>query len=542
MISSPFLPLPPGLEIATTEAVDDLLRVQVISIRNNARCPLCLQPATRIHSRYRRVVADVPCGGFQVQLVLHVRKFFCDTPECPRRIFTERLPVFVHPWARMTTRLCQMLQALGLATCGELGTRLAGQLGMHTSPTTLLRRVMALPTAPPGPVSILGIDDWSFRRGRKFGTILVDLEAHRVIDLLADRKTETARAWMQPHDEIEIISRDRGEDYAAAARLGAPQARQVADRFHLTTNLVEVVEEVLARCRAEMRRACQPEQVPVPLNQEEEQPLPAVEEWRPLHPRSQEHTRIAHHAQRYDRYQQVLALRAQRLPTKEIARRLGMKDRTVRNWLQHGIPADAKRRRKRRSTFDAYATYVLKRWQEGQRNGLRIFQELQVQGYKGSSRTVYRFLAALKSRRPDPGDVPEWPLQDFTAREAVWLFIRDPDDLDDTEREELAAIRQASETAASMYHLVQDFMQMVHRREGQRLDGWLSQVTASQIREFRRLVRSISRDKAAVVAGLTLPYSSGQVEGQITKLKLIKRTMYGRAGFPLLRQRVLHAL
>ncbi len=165
-----------------------------------------------------------------------------------------------------------------------------------------------------------------------------------------------------------------------------------------------------------------------------------------------------------------------------------------------------------------------------------------MQGYKRSSRTVYRFLAALKSRRPDPGDVPEWPLQDFTAREAVWLFIRDPDDLDDTEREELAAIRQASETAASMYHLVQDFMQMVRRRERQRLDGWLSQVTASQIREFRRLVRSISRDKAAVVAGLTLPYSSGQVEGQITKLKLIKRTMYGRAGFPLLRQRVLHAL
>jgi len=129
----------------------------------------------------------------------------------------------------MTTRLSQMLQALGLATCGELGTRLSGRLGIHTSPTTLLRRVMALPTAPPGPVSILGIDDWSF-----FGTILVDLEAHQVIDLLPDRNTETARAWMQPHAEIEIVSRDRGEDYAAAARLGAPQARQVADRFHLT--------------------------------------------------------------------------------------------------------------------------------------------------------------------------------------------------------------------------------------------------------------------------------------------------------------------
>jgi len=530
------------LEILTTTTVNDLLRVEVVSTRSSSRCPLCFHPARRIHSRYTRVVADVPCGGFQVQLVLQVRKFFCDTPQCPRKIFTERLSVFVHPWARMTTRLSQMLQALSLATCGELGTRLASRLGIHTSPTTLLRQVMALPTAPPGPVSILGIDDWSFRRGRKFGTILVDLQAHQVIELLPDRKTETATVWMQTHDEIEIVSRDRGEDYAAAARLGAPQARQVADRFHLTKNLVEVVEVVLARCRAEIRRASQPEQAqatPLPAS---ESPLPSALDWRPLHPHSQEHARLAHHAQRYDRYQQMLVLRAQGLTSKDIARRLGMKDRTARHWLQQGIPAEAWRRRKRSSLFDPYAAYVLKQWQDGHRNGLRLFEELQARGYRGSPRTVYRFLAALKSRRLGPGDIPEWPLQDFTAHEAVWLFVRDPDELDDTQREELAAIRQASATAESTYQLVQDFMQMVRHRKGERLDGWLKQVTLSQLPEFRRLVHSLNRDKAAVVAGLTLPWSQGQVEGQITKLKLIKRTMYGRADFPLLRQRVLHAL
>jgi transposase len=541
MSSSPFLPLPPGLEILTTTTVDDLLRVGVVSTRSSSCCPLCFQPANRIHSCYTRVVADVPCGGFQVQLVLQMRKFFCDTPECPRKIFTERVPVFVQPWARMTTRLSQMLQALGLATCGELGARLSGHLGIYASPTTLLRRVMALPTAPAGPVSTLGIDDWSFRRGRKFGTILVDLKAHQVIELLPDRKTETAAAWMQTHDEIEVVSRHRGEDYAAAARLGAPQARQVADRFHLTKNLVEIVEVVLARCRAEIRCASQPEQKQA-ASLREKPPLPTVLDWRPLHPRSQEHTRLAHHAQRYDRYQQMLALHKAGLTSKDIARRLGMNDRTVRHWLKLGIPAEARRRRKRSSRFDPYAAYVLKRWQEGQRNGLRLCEEIQAQGYRGSSRTIYRFLATLKARRPEPGDVPQWPLQDFSAHEAVWLFVRDPEELDDSEREELAAIRQASATAESTYQLVQDFMQMVRHREGERLDGWLKQVSLSQIPEFRRLVRSINRDKAAVLAGLTLIWSQGQVEGQITKLKLIKRTMYGRAGFPLLRQRVLHAL
>jgi len=281
------------LEIRTTTTVDDLLRVEVASTRSSSSSPLCLHPAMRIHSRYRRVVADVPCAGLQVQLVLQVRKFFCDTVDCSRKIFTERLPLFVQPWARMTTRLSQMLQALGLATSGELGTRLAGHLGMYTSPTTLLRRVMALPTAPPGPVSTLGIDDWSFRRGRTFGTILVDLVAHQVIELLADRKTETAAAWMHSHDGIEIVSRDRGEDYAAAARLGAPQARQVADRFHLSKNLVEVVELVLARCRAEIRRASQPEQAqatPLPAS---EPPVPSALDWRPVCASTQSGTRPA---------------------------------------------------------------------------------------------------------------------------------------------------------------------------------------------------------------------------------------------------------
>src|SRR6266550_5089582 len=162
----------------------------------------------------------------------------------------------------MTTRLSKMIEAIGLATCGELGARLAPPLGMRTSPTTILRRTMALPTCPPEQVSLLGIDDWSFRRGRTFGTILVDLVTHEIIDLLADRTTETAQAWMQAHPEIEIVSRDRGGEYAAAARKGAPQARQVADRFHLAQNLTDRIEVILARCRPEIRKASQPRDTP----------------------------------------------------------------------------------------------------------------------------------------------------------------------------------------------------------------------------------------------------------------------------------------
>lgn len=192
---------------------------------------------------------------------------------------------------------------------------------------------------------------------------------------------------------------------------------------------------------------------------------------------------------------------------------------------------------------------MTERWEQGCRNGQELWRELQTQGYKGGSRTVYRFLATLQEgSAPTRGKakrahaVPESPVQQLTAQKAVWLFVRDLADLSKKEQEELAAIRQASPTADTVYGLTQDFMCMLRHREGERLDVWLGQVRASHIPELQRFVRSIQRDKAAVLAGLTLPQSNGVVEGKVNKLKLIKRMMFGRAEFPLLRQRVLHAL
>jgi transposase len=225
--------LPKELEIVDITMVDEVLTISAVSTQVSPCCPLCGVHASRIHSSYRRQMADVPCGGQYVRLLVQVRKFFCDDTSCARKIFAERLTPFVAPGARVTTRLYQLVQAVGLATSGMLGERLAERLVIQVSWMTILRRIMALPTAPVEQVRELGIDDFAFRRGRKFGTILVDMQSHKVIDLLPDRKAETAAAWMGAHPEIELVSRDRGGDYAAGARQGAPQATQVADRFHL---------------------------------------------------------------------------------------------------------------------------------------------------------------------------------------------------------------------------------------------------------------------------------------------------------------------
>jgi transposase len=218
--------------------------------------------------------------------------------------------------------------------------------------------------------------------------------------------------------------------------------------------------------------------------------------------------------------------------------------RTIDRWIKAGEFPEAKRRRKRRSVFDPYAKYVLSRWEQGCTNGLQIWQEIQEKGFQGSASTVYRYLRSLSKKRRViwKPDVPPAPLQDFSAQEAVWLFARDPDSLEEKERATLTAICQASETAHTTYQLVQDFRHLLHHREGGKLDAWLEKCTASQIREFQSFVQGVERDKAAVVAGLTLPQNNGLVEGKVNKLKLIKRMGYGRAGFELLRQRVLHAL
>ena len=282
-----------------------------------------------------------------------------------------------------------------------------------------------------------------------------DMQSHQVIDLLADRTKESAAAWMSTHPEIDLVSRDRGGDYAAGAREGAPQATQVADRFHMYKNLVEAVELTLARCRAEIRKNAR-EAIQEELQEEAPEPhllecaeVISVENWKPAPELCDERARLSRRAQRYDRYQQVMALREQGLGVTEIARRVGLSRRTLERWIKEGDFPETKRRRKRRSVFDPYAGYVLKRWEQGCENGLQLWQEIKDQGYQGSAKTVYRFLTSLRKKQRIiwKPEVPHAPLQDFSANDAVWLFARDSADLDEKEQETLSMICQASETA-----------------------------------------------------------------------------------------------
>jgi transposase len=499
-------------EIQTTETS---LSLTVRATHPTSCCPLCSQASSSIHSHYQRMLNDASCVGRQVQLTLIVRRFYCRNRLCERKVFTEHIPRIVKPWARMTTRLSEHLQAMALATSGRGGIKLAVRLGMQTDRQTLLRRMMALPDLPEESVLYLGRDDFAFRRGQRFGTVLVNLETHHIVDLRPLRQAETAAAWMRQRPDITVVSRDRGGEYAKAAADGAPQATDVADRFHILKNLTEALQLLLGRSLEVIKVANQtPEKEPG----EPSKPVIAMEEWRRAEPAHVQKARLARRSGRYARYQQVVELQKQGMKRGEIARHLGMGERTVHRWLASSTFPETRKRR-RQNAFEPFAPYVLSRWKAGERNGLALWREIKEQGYKGSARSLYPYLETLKQAEGKRISQPAAHPEIYSQCCRLARMSRDPKDLEKVEQEALAAFCQASTQLRLAYDLVQDFFSMVHKRQGYRLDAWLERVASSDLSELQSFATGVERDKAAVQAGLTWWINNGVVEGSVTKVK-----------------------
>jgi transposase len=455
---------------------------------------------------------------------------FCQRSTCSRRTFAEAIPAVAERYGRRATRLKEVLKQVGLALGGEAASRLTRILGMDCrmdcSPDTLLRLLRRLPDDPIGSPRVVSLDDWAWRRGHRYGTLICDLEHHRRLDLLPDRDATSVAAWLKRYPSIEIVSRDRSDIYAQGAKLGAPQAIQVADRWHLLKNLGEMLQRFLARHLAVLHQDRQEPQTPGLLAKRP-----------PRLTKPQGQVVQMHRDIRMTRYDQVLALRQQGMSHQAIAERMGVSHSTVQRWLATGTFPERKRR-EQASQLDLYLSFIREQWTQGCHNMARIYRELTKKGYKGSYESVRNLVISLQQ-----GDRRS-PLQGGTllsSRQATWLFLRRPEELTTEEQQTIARLRNLNTEVDLAYDLVQQFARMMRDRTGEeQLDGWLEKVASSPLTALHPFVTGISQDKAAVQAGLTSPWSQGQTEGQITRLKLIKRQGYGRAKFDLLRKRVLH--
>jgi len=538
-----------------TLATPKHLTIIATAIQDAAVCPDCGHETTRMHSRYTRTLADLPWADRTVQLQLRVRTFFCSITACPRRIFTERLPAIMAPWARRTVRLAQQQQQLGLALGGNASARLASDLDRDASRNTFLRLVRQLPLPEPAPPEVIGIDDWAWLKGQRYGTIIVDLERQQPIALRADRNAETLAAWLQQHKTIRIVARDRAGMYAEAATNGAPQAIQVADRFHVLQNLADTLLPVFEAHAPAVRAATNT----CPSNAQPRDngagapfvtddivrllPLPTVS---PAH----QAQAIQRRAARLAIYEHARALHAQGWSLRAIGRELGLNRNTVRTSVRAtSFPERQPRILRQPGVLDPSIPYLITRWNAGCRNGTMLWRQITAQGYTGKRVTVFSFVTRLrqalgiptKRQTPDAGQVAVPTERPLTPRTAVWQVIQQPDKRLKATTQRIAKLREVHTDLGEAIPLAEAFADLIRTRDPAALDLWLEQAEASTLKSFRSFAASLRRDYTAVRAGVELPWSTGPVKGAINRLKMIKRTMFGRASFALLQRRVLLA-
>ncbi|HLH60740.1 MAG TPA: ISL3 family transposase [Ktedonobacteraceae bacterium] len=536
-------PDPPCLHLKLLDASEALITAVVTTTAEEAACPLCHQYSARIHARYTRMIADLPWMGCAVRLELQLRRFFCPNSECTRQIFTERLPSVVAPYARRTTRLTDIFTLIGFALGGEAGKRLGEGMGLPTSPDTLLRLIRAQPEEQVPTPRVLGIDDFSFCKRKTYGTILLDLERRIPIDVLPDREAATLEKWLKEHTGVEIISRDRGGPYAEGARKGAPDAQQVADRWHLLANLSEALKTFFARKQAQLKALVK--KPPETFATEEEKQLPA---WYTGQTDRKVKMYDAHHQERVERSQKVHELRAQGAELTLIAHQVGISRTTVNKYLNMEHPPARKTGKRSGSVIDPYKEYLVKRWNDGVRNAQQVYRELKEMGYTGSDQPIERYYVQFRKEKDfrkfkqvdptleTPVNAPKRP--PTASQVAPWITFKEDQRLE-WQKKYLAQLCEADQEIREANELIQEFTTMLRERKGERFDAWLEKVEQQGISELRGFAQSLKKDYNAVKAGLTLVWSQGPVEGHVHRLKLIKRQAYGRASFQTLRKRVL---
>jgi len=489
-------------------------RITVRAMAKASVCPGCGTSSERVHSRYRRRLADLPIAGRPVCLMVLARRFYCNAVLCGRRVFAERFDADVlAPWARRTSRLDHIVHHLGLALGGRPAASFARRLMLPVSKDTLLRVIRRRGGAHFTPPTVIGIDDWAWKRNQRYGTLICDLERHKTIALLPDREPATAEAWLAAQPQIKLIARDRGGGYALAAAKALPEVAQVADHWHLMENASRAFLDAVRKSMRQVRSAIGTATVDPSL-------LTAAER-----------IQCEGYLRREEENAAVLSLAKDGISIKEIVRWTGLSRGLVRRILR-GQRSDVFRVRE--SSLELHLPWLDERWASGEHNGALLWRQLRQQGFRGSLRVVTEW--AIRRRQADKTDnaLTRTP----AARTIARLLTIGRDQLSKSETVMVAAVEAGVPLLVEAREIVATFQAMVRKRLTDALDPWLERAKSSLVISF---ANGVLKDKAAVATAISSPGSNGQTEGQITKPKLVKRQMYDRGKLDLLQARVIGA-
>ncbi|RSD16346.1 ISL3 family transposase [Amycolatopsis eburnea] len=520
----------PNVVLTDLRAEGGELRGVIHVEASGAQCPACGTWSARVHGNYTRSVNDLPTVGRRTILTVRVRRFVCEAKQCPRRTFAEQVPGLTRRHSRWSERLRSTVATIGLALAGRAGARLCAALGIKSCRSTVLRRVGELPDPAPSDPRVVGVDEYAQRKGHVYGTVLVDVETHRPVDLLPNREASTVAEWLSERPGIEVVCRDRATFYAEAATVGAPQAVQVADRWHLWHNLTQTVERCVSRHSACIRAALSTTDVPAPSGSDADSSndQEQVSPW-PTGHRFADRVRATHAA--------VHELLAAGHSQRAIARHLGMGGKTVARYARAATPEAlfSGQWQNRPSKLDPFKAHLRQRWADGATNAWALWKEIGALGYAGGYGAVRDHLRTMRTVPQAVALKPPSP-----RRVSGWITTR-PEMLPEPHRRRLQAILAHCPELTALVEHVGTFADMLTTLQGERLGQWLVDVRGDDLPSLHNFAAGLERDLAAVTAGLTLPWNSGVVEGHVNRIKMLKRQMYGRAGFHLLRKRVLLA-
>jgi transposase len=508
-----------------------------------------------VHSRYDRHLADLPSLGRSVLIQLRVRRFYCRNTACPRQTFVERLPNLMAPFARRTCRLAEAQAQTGAALGGEASMRLLSRLSMPVSADTVLRLVKTLPLPDQPAPRVVGVDDFAKRKGRRYGTIIVDLERHCVVDLLPDRSAATLAGWLRQRPEIEIVARDRSTEYASGIAMGAPAAVQVADRWHLLANMRQVVERWFSSVHARLRR--------LPNIQDTINVVSAQRSGRFPRSASDAQVGVDNRARRLALYEAVQRRHGAGEALIAIARSMKLARGTVHQYARAEEFPERATGRPGHSIIDPHLAYLQARHAEGCDDAAALWREIREQGFTGTAKQIRRWLSErrIKPARTAPhrwrGQMPTGAAGAGCAvtrlpspQQLAWLLVQPPAMLAPADAAAIARVEQDNDTAI-VAKLARQFTALVRACNVSRktdvhtasadLNTWLAEAGASGVPVIETFAAGLRADSGAISAALTTPWSNGQTEGQVNRLKLIKRQMFGHASFELLRRRVLLA-
>ena len=490
-----------GRKISITKVLlsENMLLVNAQSHNIKSHCPVCGHISHKVHSIYTRRLQDMPCAGIPVNLNIELRKFFCNNSQCDRLIFAEPISGIKH-YSRRTGRVEDMLVKMGAEVSSSKCSYLSSIVGVPVSTSTALRMISKATLPDISEVSIIGIDDWAYRKGAIYGSIIVDMEKGKVIDVLCDRECDSMMKWLKKHQKVTLVSRDRATNYSSAIALSGRNIDEVADRFHLIKNMSDCVDRII--CRNYKKIAIQGDSSNITASGHQQEIFNAIKD-----------------------------LQSKQMSISKIANEIGVARQTVRKYIAYdAIPPRASFPR---NNYFQYEDYVFAEQLKG-KSLRKIYYEIKEMGFSGSSTPFYDYIKKRKNTYGKSVTLP--PLKISSSLCGTRLFC-----LSKEEKHTMRILLASNKWLRELKQCARMFHDIIMGKDSDALDDWMKQAKAIGIKHLNSFVYGVERDIAAIKNAIIYHWSNGIVEGHVNRLKNIKRQMYGRAGLELLKRKVVLA-